>query len=657
MFLDLTREAFRNSWGPMEDQLGVQQRVIGQECCDLNLLKETMGKIGRLHEDGTVRYPVNVSYDMGWQKAKKTYDSISGHGLMIGDNTKNVVAFQNFSTSCGTCERHIKKMEKHKTPDVPVLDHECPKNYTGSSKGMEAQAALDCVNKVWSHADISAFINIICLDDDATTRAYLQHSFAHLDANNLPRPTNKKGEPKTGKRNDKGKLHKEHPVIQFLADLSHRVRTFAKYLYALKNAAKKHSEMNDIDCLRMKRNYAWWLFSGVSLTYEEFAASVRSPVLHHFNDHTTCGTWCKHTKKTVSELQKLKKYRCKETNAKLYLQCEEIVARFSTEEHLRECYHKMSSQKNEAMNKSIMRYAPKDKTYARTMSLTSRINLSIGIDCVGHAEYYQRLFSSMLFRHTALTFSGLRRMWRKKEYGRMYTGTKAVRLRRRLKLRTKMEAGVTKMKEDATAGRGYASGIRVRGDEEQDNMEGEQPARKKARRNNTLTSTQECKCGGRDHQRVTSKLCPWRGCSKQERAENYKKRMRQIVVETTEENATANVGTVPTTEEVQLTSKFLARGTKLPLRHQMFDCDTSTHVTDLVVVLLADCTAGNPTSTRPLPSLEDIAAISELETMQDAITMARDEIACLDDMSLEGDLPDDVSDIGEAREKALFSGS
>ena len=46
----------------------------------------------------------------------------------------------------------------------------------------------------------------------------------------------------------------------------------------------------------------------------------------------------------------------------------------------------MSSQKNEAMNKSIMRYAPKDKTYARTMALTWRINLAIGIDCVGHAK-------------------------------------------------------------------------------------------------------------------------------------------------------------------------------------------------------------------------------------------------------------------------------
>jgi hypothetical protein len=59
-----------------------------------------------------------------------------------------------------------------------------------------------------------------------------------------------------------------------------------------------------------------------------------------------------------------------------------------------------------------------------------------------------------------------------------------------------------------------------------------------------------------------------------------------------------------------------------------------------------------------LHSVEDIAAIAELETPADAsIMMAQDEIACLDDMSLEGDIPDNVSDNGEARKKALFTES
>jgi hypothetical protein len=58
--------------------------------------------------------------------------------------------------------------------------------------------------------------------------------------------------------------------------LSHQVRTFAKYLYALKKVGKAKSEMNDIDCLRLKRNYAWWLFTGTKLTFEGFRVLVKA---------------------------------------------------------------------------------------------------------------------------------------------------------------------------------------------------------------------------------------------------------------------------------------------------------------------------------------------------------------------------------------------
>jgi hypothetical protein len=71
MFLELTREAFQNSWAPMEKLLGVQQRAIGWMCCNLNLHKETMGKIGEMCNEGKVRYQIDVSYNMGWRKPKK----------------------------------------------------------------------------------------------------------------------------------------------------------------------------------------------------------------------------------------------------------------------------------------------------------------------------------------------------------------------------------------------------------------------------------------------------------------------------------------------------------------------------------------------------------------------------------------------------------
>jgi hypothetical protein len=150
--------------------------------------------------------------------------------------------------------------------------------------------------------------------------------------------------------------------------------------------------MNNVDCLRLKRNHAWWIYTGSSLTFEEFKNSAMSPVLHHFNDHSKCGTWCHHRDKDKTELAKLKKYRCKTSNNKLYLQCREIIERFTTKERLRECHHVMNSQKNEAMNRSVMRYVPKEKNYCGTMALTLRLNMAISIDSLGHATYFERLF-------------------------------------------------------------------------------------------------------------------------------------------------------------------------------------------------------------------------------------------------------------------------
>jgi hypothetical protein len=79
-----------------------------------------------------------------------------------------------------------------------------------------------------------------------------------------------------------------------------------------------------------------------------------------------------------------------------------------------------------------------------------------------------------------------------------------------------------------------------------------------------------------------------------------------------------------------------------------------THVTHLVGLVHSSCTGRNPTATKTMPSVDDIKEIAESMLHGDAIWMARDEIACLHDMSLEGDLPDDISDNGDDREKGLF---
>jgi hypothetical protein len=83
---------------------------------------------------------------------------------MIGYRTKWVVAVQNYSKVCLICEMHSNTVRKNETPDIAIWVHNCPWNHEGSSKGMiEAKAALECVNIVWTTSETRAFINIICI--------------------------------------------------------------------------------------------------------------------------------------------------------------------------------------------------------------------------------------------------------------------------------------------------------------------------------------------------------------------------------------------------------------------------------------------------------------------------------------------------------------
>ena len=81
----------------------------------------------------------------------------------------------------------------------------------------------------------------------------------------------------------------------------------------------------------------------------------------------------------------------------------------------------------------------------------------------------------------------------------------------------------------------------------------------------------------------------------------------------------------------------MARSIKSSLRHRNTCNSPSTLCT-------ANTAVRNQTTINPLPSVDDIAAIAENETNENAIFIAQTEIDCLDDLSLEGDIPDDVSD-------------
>ena len=139
---------------------------------------------------------------MEWQKkgTGHTYDSNSGHSYFIGVRGGKVVQFLVYSKKCSICDVAIALGEEPQ-------DHEdCPRNYrTGSSKAMEASAALDLVKQF--HA-LGIDIESVVSDDDSTMRAHLTHD-------------------------GKGKLPPHTPVLSFLADPSHRTKVISAPIFAL----------------------------------------------------------------------------------------------------------------------------------------------------------------------------------------------------------------------------------------------------------------------------------------------------------------------------------------------------------------------------------------------------------------------------------------
>ena len=110
-----------------------------------------------------------VIYDMGWNKQPSghKYDSISGHGFLLGGNNRKIMNFRCMSKYCKKCclaERTNKK-----------VDHECPKNRVCSSKSMECEGIFQMVTNAYKNHGYSC--GVIVSDDNSMTKSNLKHSY------------------------------------------------------------------------------------------------------------------------------------------------------------------------------------------------------------------------------------------------------------------------------------------------------------------------------------------------------------------------------------------------------------------------------------------------------------------------------------------------
>ena len=149
---------------------------------------------------------------MGWQKkpSGKIYDSSIWHAFITGGISKGIIGMVLYYNSCRKCDTAEKRGEE-------AEEHECPKNFEGSSKIMEASYILKMVEDAFYNRLF--IIDGIVSDDDSTMRAVLKH-------------------PSIGVRGQvmklsKVKLDEEIPEPSFLADTYHRVKVAAKHIFSI----------------------------------------------------------------------------------------------------------------------------------------------------------------------------------------------------------------------------------------------------------------------------------------------------------------------------------------------------------------------------------------------------------------------------------------
>ena len=98
-------------------------------------------------------------YDMGWQKrgSGRSYDSSSGVGTLMGNLTGKIVG-------CDIRSKVCRVSDNHEGSHVP--EHDCRRNWAGSSKAMEPDVAVSLVKQI---QDKGVNVGTIIMDDDSTT--------------------------------------------------------------------------------------------------------------------------------------------------------------------------------------------------------------------------------------------------------------------------------------------------------------------------------------------------------------------------------------------------------------------------------------------------------------------------------------------------------
>ena len=200
-------------------------------------------------------------------------------------------------------------------------------------------------------------------------------------------------------------------------------------------------------------------------------------------------------------------FLCKTQDSGTYTELSVIFDHLRKPKMLSQLLHDFLSQRNEATNRSISCFAPKDETFSSTKSLEYRVSIPIGISSVGWNEYISRVLDGIGIEPTNQTEKFLNLMSKRKDYKAEYKKRKHVMMRRREKQRAIVMGQKKLDAQDRRNGTTYKSGVGVFGDEQQ-KISTASNKNNVEESSNKKSSTSRCsKCFLFEHSRSSHKNC------------------------------------------------------------------------------------------------------------------------------------------------------
>lgn len=354
---------------------------------------------------------------MGWQKrgTGRSYDSPSGHGTFIGNLTGKILGFDVRIKTCRVCDFH-------KRHNSTVPSHNCQKNWSGSSKGMEPDVA-ETVLKGMEKKGLK--VDTLIMDDDTTTLSRIR-SFK--------------------------------PDIVKWSDLNHTKKHLGNSLYSL---AKKHKGLSTQIIKALQR----WFGFAIKQNKNDVKGvrdAIKQIVPHAFGQHDGCGNWCKYNldpdnfkHKTLPQSKDLTGDGLKTDLAGIFdvfvRNAEKIAPAASTKEV-------------ESFNNVIASKAPKRCHYSGSESLRSRVNCAVAQKNMGHTyvSNINTLLGISPGKISALV--GSKRDRKRKQLREIENSREHKKRKIELKSKKSLDMGAKETREGVT----YKSGVATETDQVED---------------------------------------------------------------------------------------------------------------------------------------------------------------------------------------------